>query len=122
MKNLHELDYARMVEFELQHYGMNGDDGNGVFQFLSCVDVMPLRVIASDGDGWDHVSVSRADRVPNYEEMEQIAALFFKENETAVQYHVPKSEHVNHHPYCLHWWRPTEETLPKPPSIMVAPK
>jgi len=122
MKNLHELDYSRALVEERKYYGRNGDGGNGMFRFMSCVDGQPLGVIASDGGGWDHVSVSRADRVPNYEEMEQVAGLFFQADETAVQYHVPKSEHVNCHPYCLHWWRPTEETLPKPPSIMVAPK
>jgi hypothetical protein len=121
MKNLHELDYARALEAELKMYGMNGDGGNGMFRFMSCVDGQTLGVIASDGGGWDHVSVSRADRVPNYDEMEQIAGLFFQTDETAVQYHVPKSEHVNIHSYCLHWWRPTDEILPKPPANMVGP-
>jgi len=122
MKDLNELNYARMIEFEQRIYGCNGNGGNGCFQFMSLVDGMPIRAIASDGGGWDHVSVSRADRVPNYNEMEQIAGLFFKDDETAVQYHVPKSEHVNHHPNCLHWWRPTEERLAKPPASMVGPK
>lgn len=122
MKNLHELDYARMVAFEQTFYGGNGDGGNGVFQFMSCIDANPLRVIASTGDGWDHVSVSRADRIPQYEEMEQIATLFFEVEEAAVQYHVPKSDHVNIHRYCLHWWRPTKDILPRPPGYMVGPK
>jgi hypothetical protein len=122
MINLNALNYARNSEFEKRVYGVTGNAGNGVFVFKSCVDGDPLRVIASDGDGWDHVSVSRIDRIPTYEEMEQIASLIFQPDETAVQYHVPKSEHVNYHPFCLHWWRPTRDYLPKPPSIMVAPK
>ena len=122
MKNLRELDHARDVQFELKYYGRNGDGGNGVFRFMSLIDAKPMSVIASDGDGWDHVSVSRADRCPHYEEMEQIAALFFAEDEAAVQFHVPKSEHVNIHPHTLHWWRPTRDRLPRPPGYMIGPK
>jgi hypothetical protein len=122
MKNLHELDYARMIDFEQRVYGGNGDGGNGAFQFMSCVDGKRLAAIASDGEGWDHVSVSRNDRTPYYEEMEQIAALFFKENETAVQYHVPKEDHISIHKFCLHWWRPNKIELPRPPGFMVGPK
>jgi hypothetical protein len=122
MKDLNELNYARDVAFERQMYGLNGDSGNGVFRFMSCVDAKPMAVIASCGDGWDHVSVSRNDRVPNYEEMEQIAKLFFRPNEYAVQYHVPESKHVNVHNFCLHWWSPIKQELPVPPGYMVGPK
>lgn len=122
MKDLHQLDYARDVKFERQMYGGNGDGGNGVFRFMSCLDAQPMAVVASNGDGWDHVSVSRNDRTPHYEEMEQIAALFFEVDEAAVQYHVPPSEHVNVHRFCLHWWRPTRDRLPRPPGYMVGPK
>lgn len=122
MKELNTLNYARDVKFEQKMYGRNGDGGNGVFRFMSCVDGQPLAVIASNGDGWDHVSVSRNDRVPSYEEMEQIATLFFEADESAVQFHVPKTDHVNVHRYCLHWWRPTRDRLPRPPGYMVGTK
>lgn len=56
--------------------------------------------------GWDHVSVSLAHRTPNWEEMELVKQLFFKEYEWAVQYHPAKSYYVNLHPNCLHIWRP----------------
>jgi hypothetical protein len=109
------------VAFERRMYGGNGDNGNGVFRFMSCDDGYPLVVIASSGEGWDHVSVSRRDRVPSYAEMEQIAKLFFKDDEAAVQYHVPAKDHVNCHPNCLHWWRPNVEPLPRPPGFMIGP-
>jgi hypothetical protein len=71
---------------------------------------------------WDHVSVSRSDRCPWWEEMDFIARTFFRPNETAMQLHVPVSDHVNHHPHCLHLWRPTGlKKIPMPPSIMVGP-
>ncbi len=76
-------------------------------------------VIASDLMGWEHVSVSRRDRCPTWEEMCQIKAIFWDDTDCVVQYHPPRSEYVNNHPNCLHLWRPTEASVPMPPSIMV---
>ena len=93
--------------------------GDGAFLVPSPIDRYPLRVIASTGLGWDHVSVSRETRCPNWPEMECVRLLFFRENETVMQLHVPTSEHVNNHPYCLHLWRPLNAEIPRPPSILV---
>lgn len=76
-------------------------------------------MVSVDSEGWDHVSVSTPNRCPTYEEMTFVARLFFKENEYAMQLHVPPSEHVNLHPYCLHWWRPTQKPIPVPPKELV---
>lgn len=119
MRNLNELNHARDWKQEIRLYGMNGNHECGCFQLLSRDDAKPLRIIASSGEGWDHVSVSRTDHVPSYADMQYIARTFFKEDETAVQFHVPKSEHVNVHPHCLHWWRPLNAVLPKPPTYMI---
>ena len=74
------------------------------------------------GPPWDHVSVSRAERCPWWEEMDVVARMFFRPAETAMQLHVPDADHVNHHPYCLHLWRPAGlKRIPMPPSIMVGP-
>lgn len=100
----------------------------GAFALPSPVDGEPLRCMVSAGDpaggkyGWDHVSVSRAERCPWWEEMDFIARTFFRQTEAAMQLHVPPSDHVNYHPYCLHLWRPTGlKKIPLPPSIMVGP-
>lgn len=81
-----------------------------------------LRVIASHGMGWEHVSVSLAHRTPNWGEMEHVKRLFFHDDETAMQLHVPPSEHISIHPYTLHIWRSQTEAIPRPPSIMVGPR
>ena len=110
----------RLVEAERRLYGGNGDGGNGVFQCRSPVDGRPLNVIASDGMGWDHVSVSREARVPNWEEMEHVKRLFFADGETAMQLHVPPADHINNHPRTLHLWRPNDgREIPRPPAMMV---
>lgn len=95
-----------------------GADG-GWFELLSPLDGAPLRIIASDGMGWDHVSVSRADRCPTWEEMDFVKRCFFHADETAVQLHVPDALHINQHPNCLHLWRPHAVKIPLPPRLLV---
>ena len=72
--------------------------------------------------GWEHVSVSCRDRAPFWHEMVFVKNLFWDEQETVVQYHPPKSEYVNFHPFCLHLWRPMEVHIPMPPSMLVGPR
>lgn len=82
----------------------------------------------SDGLGWDHVSVSLKPgerrktgpikRCPTWEEMCFIKSLFWDDEEPVMQLHLPKSQWVNNHPYCLHLWRPKNEAIPLPMPIM----
>jgi hypothetical protein len=81
-----------------------------------------LCVVASDGGGWDHVSVSLVDRCPTWEEMCYIASLFFTDQEWLIQYRPEERQYINCHPHCLHWWRPQGIELPHPPAWMVGPK
>lgn len=85
-----------------------------------------LKVIVSDGHldpkyPWDHVSVSCKNRCPNWQEMEFIKHLFFKEDEWAMQLHAPPTKHINCHPFVLHIWRPLNAEIPLPDPIMVGP-
>lgn len=81
-----------------------------------------LGIIVSDGEGWDHVSVSLPTRCPSWEEMCFIKDLFFEPFESAMQLHPARSDYVNHHEFCLHIWRPQEKRIPLPPSEFVGPK
>jgi len=78
-----------------------------------------LAVIIGIGEGWEHISVSLQKRVPVWEEMEFIKRLFFKDDETAMQLHVPPKDHINMHPFVLHMWRPVGDNIPLPPDYMV---
>lgn len=120
MRDLRALNAYRLQDRDaLARYGGNGDGGRGAFSVPSPIDKAVIVVIATTEEGWDHVSVSRKNRVPNWAEMEHIFRLFFREEETAMQLHVPKTEHINCHPYVLHLWRPQGLAIPRPPSIMV---
>lgn len=95
-----------------------GDERNGFFN-VKLRHGQSVTVIASDGAGWEHVSVSRKDRCPTWDEMCQVKDLFWDEGDCVIQYHPPKSEYVNNHPYCLHLWRPIGQDIPVPDSLLV---
>lgn len=98
------------------------DGNNGAFALRGVSHRDDLFIVASDGGGWEHVSVSKKYECPTWEEMCQIKKLFWPDPEDCViQYHPPKSEHVNVHPYCLHLWRPIGAKFPVPPTYMVGP-
>ncbi len=95
-----------------------GDRGNG------CL-VLPSRqmaIVFSNGEGWEHVSVSIKDRCPTWDEMEDVKRRFWQDTDTVMQLHVPPKEHRNCHPFCLHLWRPLNTEIPRPPGIFVAPE
>ena len=101
------------------------DGNNGAFRVpLSFTEF--AFCIASDGMGWEHVSVhiSRKGRTetPSWDEMCKIKSLFWDPEDCVVQFHPPKAEYVNNHKHCLHLWRPTDHNIPTPDSIMVGIK
>ncbi|MBO3274168.1 DUF7694 domain-containing protein [Pseudomonas schmalbachii] len=81
-----------------------------------------VNVIAGEGEGWEHVSVSRPHQTPDWEIMCAVKALFWDPEDAVMQLHPPKSDYVNFHPHCLHLWRPIGCAIPLPPSWMVGPK
>jgi hypothetical protein len=92
---------------------------NGVFILVGPRG--PLQVIASDGAGWEHVSVVplKQNRLPDWAEMCFVKDLFWRPDEWVVQYHPASDQHVNNHRYVLHLWRPIDAPLPHPPSYLV---
>lgn len=120
MRNLYDLDSQRVRKGPLiERAGSSGDDTCGAFLLHSPVDGGVLRVIAAAADGWDHVSVSRKDRTPTWAEMEHVKRRFFKDDEIAMQLHVPVKDHINIHSHCLHLWRSHTDNPPMPPALMV---
>lgn len=93
-----------------------GSDG-GVYRIP--FESYNLRVVASCGGDWEHVSVSLPNRCPNWKEMCFIKDLFWDEEDCVVQYHPPKSEYINNCKNCLHLWRPMKQEIPRPPKIFV---
>lgn len=80
-----------------------------------------IKVIASDGEGWKHVSVSieKSMQPPNWKMMCAVKDLFWDDEDVVVQYHPKKSEYINNHAGCLHLWQPLNQSIPTPPKIFV---
>ena len=80
-------------------------------------------VIASDEQGWEHVSVhilsEGKPRTPTWYEMCKIKDMFWDAEDTVVQFHPSKSEYVNIHPHTLHLWKPTGIQIQLPEKILV---
>lgn len=118
----------RLEQSRLLNAGVWSSDASdgplGCFLIMGPRGVM-LKIISSGPDsefGWEHVSVSAPNRTPNWAEMCFVKDLFWDEEECVVEYHPPRSEYVNHHPHCLHLWKPIGITLPLPPSLLVGPR
>lgn len=110
---------------------------NGAFHLESPEPGWRLFVIASDGSGWEHVSVhayrARQDdvlglmgrrgapvlRTPRWSEMVFVKDTFWDAEDVVIQYHPRASEYVNLHPHVLHLWRPIGIDLPTPPMELV---
>lgn len=107
--------------YRVEKYSTASDGNNGAFEVWFGGDPKDrLFVIASDGGGWEHVSVSNRYRTPTWAEMCRMKDLFWDDPEDCVmQLHPPKSVYVNNHENCLHLWRPVGQAIPIPPSIFV---
>lgn len=119
MKDLNYLNKYRKTL-----YGLIGDESNGMFQIP--IDNKLFCIIASNGMGWDHISVTLStldvnpiNRCPKWNEMCIIKEMFFEDDEVVMQLHPKKEDYVNDHPYCLHLWKPQKQEIPTPPTFMV---
>lgn len=85
---------------------------NGYTAIMSKLDGMAFRkgsmiVIVSiaeerDGETWLHVSVSRPNKYPTYEELKRVKEIFVGADRDAIQIFPKKRDHVNIHNYCFH--------------------
>lgn len=120
------MSFSVPNEFRIRVGRLGGDErdgNNGAFMLPASRGDrrVPLFAIASDGMGWEHVSVSPIGykRCPTWEEMAYVKGLFWTDDDCVVQFHPPRREYVNNHPYCLHLWRPTAASIPLPDSLLV---
>lgn len=119
-------------QFRIRKGGMSTTDdrgNNGAFLLPHYrISNYEFFCIASDGMGWEHVSVTvrpkdtNATRCPTWSEMCWIKAQFWGPDDCVVQFHPPAKDYVNNHEFCLHLWSSTQRAFPQPDSIMVGTK
>ena len=124
--SFHVPEANRMTHHPLPQFCSDAEDGNnGAFEMPSVEPGWSLFLIASDGGGWEHVSVHARRgiqaRTPSWREMCFVKDTFWDAEDVVMQLHPRKSEYVNCHPNCLHLWRPTEAHVPTPPALFVGP-
>jgi hypothetical protein len=126
--------FPKKYRVQVAGYRSNSGDPYGVFIVPHGSD--RLYCLATDGicedldmPVWEHVSITvrnrrlvQLNRCPTWEQMALVKSMFWHDDETVMQLHPPKDDHINIHPYCLHLWRPLEQTIPLPPCIFVGPK
>lgn len=101
-----------------------GNNGQFIISHPKIVNYF-LYTQASDGGGWEHVSVSvgernkKQHRCPTWGEMCYIKNLFWDEEDCIIQFHPAKSEYVNVHEFVLYLWRPTNQVIPIPLKEMI---
>lgn len=120
MSDWNYLNRCRVRAKQDPMFGTTEADGFNGF-FCLKLNGLPVKVIASDGMGWQHVSVSLAssNNPPSWPIMCQVKDLFFEPTDWVCQFHPAHSEYVNNHPGCLHLWRYTAGEFPKPDRLMV---
>jgi hypothetical protein len=104
------------------------DGHNGAFVVPSVEAGWELVFLASDGEGWDHVS-ARAQRtgdpsksrIPTWREMVFLKGVCWDDDDVVMQLHPRRADYVDCHPHVLHLWRPTTPgvTIPTPPRAFV---
>lgn len=104
-----------------------GNNGMFIIPHYRVADYF-FAVQASDGEGWEHASVSltmkkkNVERCPTWEEMCYVKDLFWDKEDTVIQYHPAEKNYVNMHKYVLHLWRPVDIELPLPDPLMIGIK
>jgi len=122
-----DRQFLRATRVRVGKAASDDSDGcNGVFRWTE--GPLAILAIASDREGWGHVSITAwrsvgpevgAYELPSWDLMERVKQLFFGPDAWVIQYHPPKAKRINNHNSCLHLWEPLKQKLPIPPPEMV---
>lgn len=124
MKKIEEI--KKTIGMKIKKEGADGFGGtvfpieykNGKVKIINDID-KALHFIFSWGCGFEHLSVSTSVKTPTWEQMCFMKDIFWNDDEICMQLHPKKEEYVNNHNYCLHIWKPINQEIPTPPSIMI---
>lgn len=79
---------------------------NGALVFDRVDGRRALYAIEEHHDGrWEHLSISRPDQIPSWDDLRQAKLDFFGPRVAVAQIIPSEKNYVNKHPYCLHLWR-----------------
>jgi len=61
---------------------------------------------------WLHISFSRQNRIPSYEELQLVKENFIGSDKKAIMVLPGREHYVNQHRYCLHLWYSKDNPIP----------
>lgn len=93
-----DWEFGDVAGFRRIAHEING----AVYRGINGLVVISSVSYEADGKRWLHVSYSRADRIPNYNDTTAVKKLFIGEDKKAIMIFPDKAHHVNIHKYCLH--------------------
>ena len=67
---------------------------------------MGCNLVITKDAGLHHLSISRRDRLPNYNELKSARYQFLPDVPYMIQIFPPTEDFVNVHQFCLHLWEP----------------
>lgn len=119
-----KTDLSKVNKYRIRSGQLASTDdfgANGAFYIphFNKASTLSFQVIASNTNGWEHVSVSLPKRTPTWDEMCFIKDLFWEDEEVVMQLHPRKSDYINMHKNCLHLWKPTHGDIVTPPKSFV---
>lgn len=100
-----ELPVSKVMGAEAQEY-MKAWEFNGLFVFASVAEY-------DDGREWLHISFSRKNRIPTYDDMTRIKRDFIGEDKKAVMILPEKENYVNIDKNCLHLFYSIHNPIPE---------
>ena len=117
MRDLNEILNDSRIDKVLRH--VNNDKAIQLKLMLNTQYDKQSCVKFTKAMGWEHLSVSFDDMLPDWNYMQKMKEMFWKDDEECFQLHPKKENYINNHNYCLHIWRPLEQQIPIPPTILV---
>lgn len=112
-------DLKQILKRVKRHRHIIPDRGDDGFALQIEFHGAELRIIASWGLDWDHVSIHIEGRCPTWAEMCFVKNIFWENSECVIQYHPPDKQYIDVHSHCLHLWRPQKTEIPMPPLNLV---
>lgn len=90
--------------FSRSKHGMSAACTNGLVIMLSgCTE--------ADDKRWMHLSVSREDRIPNWDDIVYVKETFFGKDSEGIVKLAPRSQWVNLMPHCMHVWHCVDQDV-----------
>ncbi len=66
--------------------------------------IITYGAVGDSSGPWLHASISRPDRMPEYQDLVDLHYAVWGSDGWAYQVFAPQGDHVNIHPYALHLW------------------